>query len=119
MRIWKSAVVVLVAALVAPADGAAQSTGYTAEALTLSRAPGGLAGTLLLPQAAGPVPIVLLIAGSPVGPERRLRAAFGVWAPPAGRVLRPRPRVGATRALGGVLRLSGAEGTTSGRIVET
>jgi len=69
MRIWKSAVVILVAALVAPADGAAQSTAYTAEALTLSRAPGDLAGTLLLPQVTGPVPIVLLIAGS--GPTDR------------------------------------------------
>ena len=50
--------------------GAAQtSPGAAAEEVTLPRASGQLAGTLLVPQAAGAVPVVLLIAGS--GPTDR------------------------------------------------
>lgn len=41
----------------------------TSEPVTLARAPGQLAGTLLVPRAGGPVPVVLLIAGS--GPTDR------------------------------------------------
>lgn len=50
--------------------GSAQtSPGAAAEEVTLPRASGQLAGTLLVPQAAGAVPVVLLIAGS--GPTDR------------------------------------------------
>lgn len=59
------------AALIAGAADhvSAQSPAAVGEVVTLPRAPGELAGTLLVPRANGPVPVVLLIAGS--GPTDR------------------------------------------------
>ena len=49
---------------------------YISETVTLSRAPGELAGTLVVPPASGPVPVVLLIAGS--GPTDRDGNGLGI-----------------------------------------
>lgn len=46
------------------------------EMVTLSRAPGELAGTLVVPPASGPVPVVLLISGS--GPTDRDGNGLGI-----------------------------------------
>ena len=48
---------------------AAQTPSFTAEPWTLSTEPGHLAGTLLVPEGAGPWPVVLILAGS--GPTDR------------------------------------------------
>jgi pimeloyl-ACP methyl ester carboxylesterase len=62
--------VVIAAMIVGAHDLSAQSpTVAVSETVTLSRAPGQLAGTLLVPPGSTPVPVVLLIAGS--GPTDR------------------------------------------------
>jgi uncharacterized protein len=59
-----------VAALFASSEpGMAQPTAFATESLTVARAPGRLAGTLLAPAVSNKVPVVLIIAGS--GPTDR------------------------------------------------
>lgn len=75
---WSLACAVALSAM--SAIGGAQPPGHTQEALSLQRAPGTIAGTLLLPRVSGPVPVVLIIAGS--GPSDRDGNGGGVKAAP-------------------------------------
>lgn len=61
-------------------DVEAQSLAPLSQATTLARPAGELSGTLLLPRASGPVPVVLLIAGS--GPTDRDGNGGGFGAAP-------------------------------------